>query len=230
MLDNLSNTRTFCWSKLNIFKKLLTKLKGWKLSSAILRVFKMDISCPIFKFVTHLGAFCVHKISPKNLLYTYGHESLIFLKLNKSVGYIKQSLFLAELMVYKHLTILVISVKSPGTPPLRETYPRKLCSYTKSCTRLAGARIVRCIKKEAHQIWEDIWVEIIGMGNMHFLCHFLSVFIVTWSQNEPLKSREKSTQLTSTLRRVIALPCFYFKFAQFKTIYNFWFVESGETL
>ena len=34
----------------------------------------------------------------------------------------------------------------------------------------------------------NIWVKIIMMGNMHFLFHFLSVFIVTWSQNEPLKS------------------------------------------
>ena len=26
---------------------------------------------------------------------------------------------------------------------------------------------------------------------MHFSCHFLSVFIVTWSQNEPSESQEK---------------------------------------
>ena len=31
----------------------------------------------------------------------------------------------------------------------------------------------------------DIWVEIFCLGNMHFLCTFLSVFIVTLSQNEP---------------------------------------------
>ena len=49
----------------------------------------------------------------------------------------------------------------------------------------------------------SIWVEVIRMGNMHFLCHFLSVFMVTWSQNELSESWTKITQLTSTLRRVI---------------------------
>ena len=50
-----------------------------------------------------------------------------------------------------------------------------------------------------------IWVKIIRMGNMHFLCHFLPLFIVTWSQNESSLSQEKNTQLTSTPRRVMGL-------------------------
>ena len=54
-----------------------------------------------------------------------------------------------------------------------------------------------------------LWVKIIRMGNKHFSCHFLSVFIVTWSQNEPLESQEKNTQLTRTPRRGIALHCFF---------------------
>ena len=37
-----------------------------------------------------------------------------------------------------------------------------------------------------------IWVKIIRMGNMHFLCQFLSVFIVTLSQNEPSESQKKN--------------------------------------
>ena len=40
-----------------------------------------------------------------------------------------------------------------------------------------------------------IWVKIIRMGNKQFSCHFLSVFIVTWIQNEPSESQDKSTKL-----------------------------------
>ena len=28
-------------------------------------------------------------------------------------------------------------------------------------------------------------------GNIHFQCHFLSVFMLTWNQNEPSEGREK---------------------------------------
>ena len=42
--------------------------------------------------------------------------------------------------------------------------------------------------------------------------------------------REKSMQLTNTLRRVMGLPCFYCKLAQYKKINNFWFVKIWETL
>ena len=66
-------------------------------------------------------------------------------------------------------------------------------------------------------IYIYIWVKIIRMGNMHFSCHFFSVFILTWSQNEPPESRKKTTQLTSTPRRVMGLHCFYCKLAQSKT-------------
>ena len=34
----------------------------------------------------------------------------------------------------------------------------------------------------------------------------LSVFMVIWSQNEPSESRERDTQLTSALRRVMTMP------------------------
>ena len=51
----------------------------------------------------------------------------------------------------------------------------------------------------------NIWVEIVCLGNMHFMCHFLSVFMVTLSQNEPSEARTKSAQLTITLRRVTAV-------------------------
>ena len=57
-------------------------------------------------------------------------------------------------------------------------------------------------------------------GKYFLFVSLLSVFIVTWSQNEPSDSWEKSTQLTSTLWRIMALPCFYCKLAQFKTINN----------
>ena len=38
----------------------------------------------------------------------------------------------------------------------------------------------------------SIWMNIFCPGNRHFLSHFLSVFIVTWSQNEPSESWEKN--------------------------------------
>ena len=47
-----------------------------------------------------------------------------------------------------------------------------------------------------------------------------------WAIREP----RKSTQLASTLRRVIALHCFYCKLAQFEIIESFWFLKGGETL
>ena len=34
-------------------------------------------------------------------------------------------------------------------------------------------------------------MNIFCLWNKHLLCHFLLVFIVTWSQNEPSESREK---------------------------------------
>ena len=36
-----------------------------------------------------------------------------------------------------------------------------------------------------------IWVEIFCLGNRHFLCHFLSIFMVTLSQNEPSEDQKK---------------------------------------
>ena len=53
---------------------------------------------------------------------------------------------------------------------------------------------------------------------MHFPCHFLSVFMVTWSQNEPSENHTKSTQLTITLRRVTGWPYFYVKWVQRLTV------------
>ena len=41
-----------------------------------------------------------------------------------------------------------------------------------------------------------IWVEMFCPWNRHFLCHILSVFILTWSQNEPSESQEKNNQYT----------------------------------
>ena len=37
-----------------------------------------------------------------------------------------------------------------------------------------------------------IWVEIIRMRNMQFLCHSLSVFMMTWTPNYPSESRTKT--------------------------------------
>ena len=40
----------------------------------------------------------------------------------------------------------------------------------------------------------SIWVEIIRMRNMHFLCHFLSVFFVTWIQTGHRRAFKKYTK------------------------------------
>ena len=42
------------------------------------------------------------------------------------------------------------------------------------------------------------------LRNKQFLCHFLSVFIGTWSKNEPSDCHK-----ISTLRRVLGLPWFF---------------------
>ena len=44
---------------------------------------------------------------------------------------------------------------------------------------------------------------------MHFPCHFMSIFMVTWSQNEPSQGRKKSTQLKSTLTTETTWLCFF---------------------
>ena len=44
---------------------------------------------------------------------------------------------------------------------------------------------------------------------MHFSFHVLSVFKMTWSQNEPTESQTKHLQLISTLKRVMDFSCFY---------------------
>ena len=43
-------------------------------------------------------------------------------------------------------------------------------------------------------------------------------------------SREKRTQLTSTVRRVMGLPCFYCKLAQFKNLEENVLLKCEETL
>ena len=50
--------------------------------------------------------------------------------------------------------------------------------------------------------------------------NILSVFMVTLSQKESSESQTKSTQFTSTLRRVMELPCFYCQLIQFNTVNN----------
>ena len=52
----------------------------------------------------------------------------------------------------------------------------------------------------------DIWLKMIKMGNVHFPYHFLSVFMVPWSQNEHLEGQKKIIQLSSTLMRVMGWP------------------------
>ena len=59
----------------------------------------------------------------------------------------------------------------------------------------------------SYKTGENIWVKMIRMGNMHFSCHFVSVFIVTWSQNERSESWEKNIQLTTTGTRFLYFFC-----------------------
>ena len=82
-------------------------------------------------------------------------------------------------------------------------------------TRLSTEAVLCFLMKTAARF---IWVDIFGLVNMHFLCHFLSVFMVTLSQNEPSEGRKKSTQLTSKLKRITTWLCFYGKWAQFNTL------------
>ena len=68
------------------------------------------------------------------------------------------------------------------------------------------------IQTKLFQIWSSkylyIWVTFFFLGNKHFPCHFLSVFIKTCIQNMPSESRRKVNQLTNTLWRVMGLSCF----------------------
>ena len=90
--------------------------------------------------------------------------------------------------------------------------------FAKLCPPLANTITVQYVLEIlSATMCFTIWVKIIRMGNMHFLCHFLSVFMVTWSQNELSEGWEKNPQLTSTLRTVMAWLCFYGKWAQFNT-------------
>ena len=48
---------------------------------------------------------------------------------------------------------------------------------------------------------------------MHFLCHFLSLFMETWSQNEPLEGWKKEPvdmEIKHT-KETSGWPCFYGK-------------------
>ena len=66
-----------------------------------------------------------------------------------------------------------------------------------------------------------IWFFIKYMG-AHYqdgkYAFFVSVFKVTWSHNEPSESQTKNAQLTSAIRKVMGLPCFNCKLAQFSKI------------
>ena len=57
--------------------------------------------------------------------------------------------------------------------------------YLKTNLPLSGLSRLGGHKKWFVSCLLNIWVEIFCPWNMYFLCHFLSVFMVTWSQNEP---------------------------------------------
>ena len=77
------------------------------------------------------------------------------------------------------------------------------------------------IRREAFTIWLGIFC----LGNMHVLCHFLSVSMVTWSQNEPSEGQKKYPVDKYTKEsNVMDLN---FKFAQSTTIKNLYFLKRG---
>ena len=55
------------------------------------------------------------------------------------------------------------------------------------------------------KFWVNIWVEIISLGNIHKLCHFFSVFVVSCHKYGPFKSPGKNTRLVIGPMRVTAL-------------------------
>ena len=75
-----------------------------------------------------------------------------------------------------YVLLLIRNVKPSGM------YCEKHFTY---CVRLNTLRASLMVYILHCKIFNfSIWVEIIRMGNMHFLCHFLAVFMMTWSQNE----------------------------------------------
>ena len=92
------------------------------------------------------------------------------------------------------------------------------------CDKLHLTRYLMIYGKPTEDFWygQNYWSIFSGRKICKNYVTFLSVFMVTWSQNKTSKSRGKSIQMKSTINRVIGLSLLFWKYIYFTTnnIYN----------
>ena len=106
--------------------------------------------------------------------------------------------FFLDIFVIFHLMVVNIGNKKPCQIFSANTLTRSIgTAWVLGQVEMEAEMIKKKKCWNMKEVYEEknqklnIWVELIRMGNMPFLCHFLSVFMVTWSQNEPTEIWKK---------------------------------------